>query len=199
VTAEDFEHLALEATPRVARAVCVPPDEGNTTAVYVLPAIHPADRPLSFDELKPEQHVLDEITAYLDERRLLGTNVHVAPVRLKGVSVVAELQTYPLADVERIRSEAEHALYRYLNPLVGGRLEGLGTGWDFGRLLNIGELYGLLYAIDGVEYVRLLRLYDINLQTGEQAGQSAGNHVVLEPDQVIASGRHVVRATARGA
>jgi hypothetical protein len=112
---------------------------------------------------------------------------------------VAELQTYPLADVERIRSEAEHALYRYLNPLVGGRLEGLGTGWDFGRLLNIGELYGLLYAIDGVEYVRLLRLYDINLQTGEQAGQSAGNHVVLEPDQVIASGRHVVRATARGA
>jgi hypothetical protein len=47
--------------------------------------------------------------------------------------------------------------------------------------------------------VRLLRLYDIDLRTGEQSGQPSGNHVVLEPDEVIASGRHVVRATARGA
>jgi predicted phage baseplate assembly protein len=199
VTAEDFQHLALEATPRVARAVSVPPDEGSTVSVRILPAIYPADRPLTFEELQPEPYLLEQVAAHLDERRLLGTTVHVAPVRVRGVSVVAELQTHPLADVERIRAEVEQALFTYLNPLVGGTVGGLGTGWEFGRSLNIGELYGLVHAVDGVEYVRLLRLYDIDLRSGEQAGQPSGNHVVLEPDEVIASGRHVVRATARGA
>jgi predicted phage baseplate assembly protein len=199
VTAEDFEHLALEATPRVARAICVPPDEGSTIAVRVLPAVHPADRPLTWDELQPEPYLLEQVAAHLDERRLLGSTVNVSPVRLRPVSVVAELQTHPLADVERIRSEAEQALFTYLNPLVGGNVGGIGSGWEFGRSLNIGELYGLVHAVDGVEYVRLLRLYDIDLRTGEQSGQPSGNHVVLEPDEVIASGRHVVRATARGA
>jgi predicted phage baseplate assembly protein len=199
VTAEDFEHLAREATPGVARAVCVPPDEGSTVAVRILPNVHPADRALAWDELQPEPFLLEAVAAHIDERRMLGTTVHVSPVRLRPVSVVAELQTHPLADVERIRLQAEHALFTYLNPLVGGDLTGPGSGWEFGRSLNIGELYGLVHAVEGVEYVRLLRLYDIDLRTGEQAGQPSGNHVVLEPDEVIASGRHVVRATARGA
>ena len=199
VTAEDFEHLAREATSGVARAICVPPDEGVTIAVRILPTVYPADRALSWDELQPEPYLLEAVAAHIDERRMLGTTVHVSPVRLRPVSVVAELQTHPLADVERIRLEAEHALFTYLNPLVGGDLTGPGDGWEFGRSLNVGELYGLVHAVDGVEYVRLLRLYDIDLRTGEQAGQPSGNHVVLEPDEVIASGRHVVRATARGA
>jgi predicted phage baseplate assembly protein len=199
VTAEDFEHLAREATPRVARAVCVPPDEGSTIALRILPAVAHADRPLSWEELQPEPFVLDEVAAHIDERRLLGSTVHVSPVRLRPVSVIAELQTHPLADIDRICEQAEHALFTYLNPIVGGDLGGPGAGWEFGRSLNVGELYGLVHAIAGVEYVRLLRLYDMDLRTGERAGQPSGNHVVLEPDEVIASGRHVIRATARGA
>ena len=61
VTAEDFEHLAREASPRVARAVCVPPDEGNAVAVRILPRLHPADRRLEFDELQPPRELLDEV------------------------------------------------------------------------------------------------------------------------------------------
>ena len=120
VTAEDFEYLAGEASPRVARAVCVPPDEGNAVAVRILPYLHPADRRLDFDELQPTRELLDEVASHLDERRLLGATVHVAPVRLRGVSVVVELQTEPLADLVRIREETLRELYRFLNPLVGG-------------------------------------------------------------------------------
>jgi predicted phage baseplate assembly protein len=198
VTAEDFEHLAREATPRVARSVCIPAAEGGAVTVRVLPHLHNPDRPLTWEELQPDRHLLEEVAAHLDDRRLLGSSVHVAPVRLRPVSVVAELQAQPLADVERIRLQAEQSLYRYINPLVGGTVAHHGTGWPFGRSMNVGELYGILHAIVGVEYVRLLRLYEIDLRTGVQAERPLGTHLVLEPDELVASGRHVVRATARG-
>jgi predicted phage baseplate assembly protein len=198
VTAEDFEHLALEASPRVARAVCVPPDEGNAVAVRILPRVHPADRRLNFDELQPGRDLLDEVAVHLDERRLLGATLQVAPVRLRGVSVVVELQTEPLADLARIREQTLRELYRFLNPLVGGAPGELGTGWEFGRTLNQGELYGVVHSIAGVEYVRLLRIYRSDLRSGRQAPEPAGSHIVLEPDETIASGVHIVKATMRG-
>ena len=198
VTAEDFEHLAREASPRVARAVCVPPDEGNAVAVRVLPRVHPADRRLEFEELQPSRDLLEKVAAHLDERRLLGATVHVAPVRLRGVSVVVELQTEPLADLVRIREETLRELYRFLNPLVGGAPGELGKGWEFGRTLNQGELYGVVHAIAGVEYVRLLRIYRADLVSGRQSPEPAGSHIVLEPDETIASGVHIVKATMRG-
>ena len=198
VTAEDFEHLAREASPRVARAVCVPPDEGNAVAVRVLPRVHPADRRLEFDELQPSRALLEEVAGHLDERRLLGATVHVAPVRLRGVSIVVELQTEPLADLVRIREQTLSELYRFLNPIVGGVPGALGSGWEFGRTLNLGELYGVVHGIAGVEYVRLLRLYRADLVTGRQSPEPAGSHIVLEPDETIASGVHIVKATMRG-
>ena len=198
VTAEDFEHLAREASPRVARAVCVPPSEGNTVSVRILPRLHPADRRLEFDELQPPRYLLDEVAAHLDERRLLGATLHVAPVRLRGVSVVVELQTEPLADLARIREQTLRELYRYLNPLIGGSPGADGEGWEFGRALNQGELYGVVHQIAGVEYVRLLRIYRADLVTGKQSPEPAGSHIVLEPDETIASGVHIVKATMRG-
>ncbi|MTD44539.1 putative baseplate assembly protein [Conexibacter sp. W3-3-2] len=198
VTAEDFEHLTREASPRVARVVCVPPDEGSAIAVRLLPTVFPADRPLTFEELQPPRDLLEEVAAHLDQRRLLGATVHVAPVRLRAVSIVVDVQTEPLADTERIREETEQALYTFLNPLVGGTPGEIGTGWEFGRTLNQGELYGVVHAVPGVEYVRLLRVYEADLRTGKQAPEPAGTHVVLQPDEVIASGRHVVKATIRG-
>jgi hypothetical protein len=176
----------------------VPPDEGNAVAVRILPRLHPADRRLEFDELQPPRDLLEEVAGHLDERRLLGATLHVAPVRLRGVSVVVELQTEPLADIVRIREETLRELYRFLNPLVGGRPGELGTGWEFGRTLNQGELYGVVHGIAGVEYVRLLRIYRADLVSGRQAPEPAGSHIVLEPDETIASGTHIVKATMRG-
>ena len=53
VTAEDFEFLCGEASPRVARAVCLPPAGGRRrSASTSFPRVEPADRPqLTFAEL----------------------------------------------------------------------------------------------------------------------------------------------------
>ena len=197
VTAEDFEFLAGEASPRVARAVCIPPRDGGPVPLHLVPRIHPADRRLHFDELMPDESLLEEVGEYLDDRRLIGTMVELKPCRYRGLSVVVNLQARPLADTARVEQDVAHALYTYLNPLVGGDATGPGQGWPFGRALNQGELYGVVHAVDGVEFVRILRIYETNLETGEQSAKPAGTHIVLEPDELMASGLHIVKATHR--
>ncbi|MBV9514554.1 MAG: hypothetical protein JO280_11015, partial [Mycobacteriaceae bacterium] len=130
----------------------------------------------------------------LDGRRVIGTTVHLLPVRLRGVSVVVNLQAEPHAVLQRVEQEVLQALYTYLNPLVGGSPTGPGNGWPFGRLLNQGELYQIVHNVDGVQFVKILRVYETNLETGQQAPQPAGSHIALEPDELLASGTHVVRA-----
>ncbi len=113
--------------------------------------------------------------------------------------MIVNLQASPLADTARVEEDVAHALYTYLNPLVGGSAVGIGPGWPFGRALNQGELYGVVHAVDGVEFVKILRIYETNLETGEQSPKPAGTHIVLEPDELIASGAHIVKATHREA
>jgi predicted phage baseplate assembly protein len=197
VTAEDFEFLAGEASPRVARAVCIPPGDGGPVPLHLLPRVYPADRLLEHGELMPDEELLQEVAEYLDDRRLIGTTIELKPCRFRGLSVVVNLQAAPLADTARVEEDVSHALFTYLNPLVGGNPAGPGGGWPFGRALNQGELYGIVHAVDGVEFVKVLRIYETNLETGEQASKPAGTHIVLEPDELIASGRHIVKATHR--
>ena len=80
---------------------------------------------------------------------------------------------------------------------MGGNPTGPGEGWAFGRALNQGELYGVVHAVEGVEFVKILRIYETNLQTGEQNSKPAGSHIVLEPDELLASAQHIVKATHR--
>jgi hypothetical protein len=118
-------------------------------------------------------------------------------VRLKGVSVVVDVRASPLADLERVQYDVEHALYVYLNPVIGGSPDGPGEGWPLGRALNQGELFGIVYGIPGVEFINILRVYETDIATGEQAAQPTESHLVLDPDELIASGRHIVKATYR--
>ncbi|HTU97952.1 MAG TPA: putative baseplate assembly protein [Solirubrobacteraceae bacterium] len=200
VTADDFERLTLAASPRVARAVCVGPedsDPGRPVRVHVLPRIEPADRLLEADELIPDAELMTDLAATLEEFRLLGTSVKLMPVRLRGVSIVADVRASPRADLERIQHDVAHALYIYLNPLIGGSPSGPADGWPLGRALNLGELYGIVYAIPGVEFVNILRMYETNVRTGEQSPQPTDSRLVLAPDELIASGRHIVKAAHR--
>jgi predicted phage baseplate assembly protein len=195
VTAEDFEYLCGEASPRVARARCLEPREGSSAIrVHIVPRIEPPDRELPLDELVPDEALMTRVARYLDERRLIGTRIELLPARFRGVSAVVSLQASLRADPRRVEYEVARALQVYLNPIIGGSLNGAGTGWGFGRPLNVGELYGVVHATPGVDFVKVLRVYETDLVTGRHAEQPADNHLALEPDELIASGRHVVRA-----
>ncbi len=194
VTSDDFVFLSGEASPRVARAVCLPPGEDGMVRVHILPAVAPADRQLSRAELSPDEELLTEVAQYLDERRVIGMSLELLPVKLRGVSVVVNVQAAINADLERVEQDVSYALYTYLNPLVGGSTEGLGEGWEFGRALNQGELFGIVRKIPGVEFIKILRVYETDLATGKQDPKPAGTYLEVAEDEVIASGTHIVKA-----
>jgi hypothetical protein len=125
---------------------------------------------------------------------MVGTRVELLPAHYRGVSVVVSLQASLRADLLRVEFDVAHALYVYLNPLLGGSLDGPADGWGFGRTVNVGELYGIVHAVAGVDFVKVLRVYETDLASGQQSAQPVVNHILLEPDEVVASGRHVVRA-----
>jgi predicted phage baseplate assembly protein len=193
VTADDFERLTLAASRGVARAICVAAETGAAIRVHVLPRVSSAERRLTLEELTPDERLMQELAAALEERRLIGTSIQLLPPRFKGVSVAVDVRTMPLADPERVRQDITHALYVYLNPLVGGSPDGPGAGWPAGRGLNQGELFGVVHAIPGVESVNVLRMYETDVRTGAQAAQPTGGHLALAADELIASGEHIVR------
>jgi hypothetical protein len=86
---------------------------------------------------------------------------------------------------------AETALYRYLNPYVGGPY---GNGWPFGRSLNHSEIYSLLQDVEHVEFVE-----NVRVSTREQKGTAtskttqAVRKVELPPHGLICSDQHEVR------
>lgn len=193
VTAQDYEFLATDASPRVARAVRIEDGEPGV-ALGILPRVDPADRRLTLKELTPDAELLDLVARHLNARKFAGSAVRLSPVRLRGVSVVVNLEASPRADAELIERRVSDALYVYLNPLIGG---GVSEGWPFGRALNQGELYAIVHAVPGVESVRILRLYELDLITGQRASKAAGRQISLSADELIASGEHVVRVARR--
>lgn len=197
VTADDYEFLAVDASPRIARAHCPAPDPGAPIQVYLIPSVEPADRRMTLAELTPGEDALGEVAAYLDERRLIGTNVELLATPLFGLTVVVNVEAAVSAEIARVEQDVARALYRFLNPLIGGVVGGDGKGWPYGRGLNQGELFGVVLGVRGVEQVKILRVYEADLATGVRAQQPTGPYVEIGPHQVIASGMHIVKAAYR--
>ena len=201
VTAEDYEALAREAAPDIARVRCVPaaaggPDDGrsaNGVRVLVVPAAaSDPDGRIEFGALVPPERTLERLAARLDEVRVVGTRVSVEPPLYRGITVVARLIARPRVSLERVEREALLALHRFLSPLPGGG--GEGKGWAFGRPVHSGEVYGLLHRVSGVELVEDVRLFSADPVTGQRGGQA--DRIELEPNSLVFSYEHQVRVEA---
>jgi predicted phage baseplate assembly protein len=193
VTTEDYEALARQAAPEVARVRCIPAGTGDVAAgsarVLVVPAAASDKGRVQFENLLPPADTLATIAAKLDETRVIGTRVVVEPPLYRGVTVVGRLVARPRAGLERVREDALTALYRYLNPLPGGGPEG--HGWPFGRPVQAGELFGLLQQVHGVELVEDIRLFGADPVTGSRGAQT--QRLDLEPNSLVFSFDHQLR------
>ncbi|MGZ8414212.1 MAG: putative baseplate assembly protein [Gemmatirosa sp.] len=199
VTADDFEMLARQV-PAVERAYCLAPGaqpggagmpKPGEMQLVVLPQV---DEPRGF--IAPERMTLaaelkQEVEAYLDERRLLGTRLTVQGPQLVWVSVEATVRLPEHAGAARaleVRRRAETELYRYLNPYVGGPD---GTGWPFGRELHVSELYALLQRLPGIEFVDELRVV-VGEPGATDAPRAASARLSIPPNGLICSHAHRV-------
>ncbi|GHH79027.1 putative baseplate assembly protein [Streptomyces sulfonofaciens] len=195
VTADDYELIARQAAPSVARVRCLPPADGGAGAVRVLvvpDAVADEGDRLRFEQLVPAEQTLAAITARLDERRLVGTRLVVEPPAYQGVTVVARLVAAP-GEADRVREDALAALYRHLNPLVGGAA---GGGWEFGRPVQYGEVFAVLQRVPGAGLVEEVRLFPADPITGRRGGPV--ERVAVAPNALVFSYRHQVAVASSG-
>ncbi|MGN6599730.1 MAG: putative baseplate assembly protein [Actinomycetes bacterium] len=189
VTAGDFERLTREASVEVARARCLPAaTPGGAVRVLVVPQVRKPVADHGLDDFAIPAPLLACISDHLDERRLVGTAVEVGTPFYQGLSVATLLRALPGRPAAVIAQRAKDLLTRYINPLVGGPD---GNGWPFDTDLNSATLAAMLEAIDGVERVDEVLLFEYDLRTGRRLG-SARDVVRLARDSLFLSAAHQV-------
>jgi hypothetical protein len=119
---------------------------------------------------------------------MIGARVVVTPPRYMGVTAVIRVRPRPRHDPDAVRAEVALALNRYFDPLVGGPD---GDGWDFGRPILLGEVFGVAQRIDGVDLIEDARMFPANLGTGQRG--DAITRIDLEPDSLALSYRHQIQ------
>jgi predicted phage baseplate assembly protein len=195
VTAEDFEHIAREVAPEVARVRALTGEDGSepgVVRVLIVPAVPVADGRLGFDQLVPAEETLDRITKRLDESRLVGTRVVVEPPAYRGVTIVARLSAKPRMDPARVQQDALDALFRYFHPTMGGPG---GSGWPFGRPILSGEVFAALQAVRGTEMVEEVRIFGADPVTGERG--KPVDRLDVEANALVFSYDHQVMVDAQ--
>jgi predicted phage baseplate assembly protein len=191
VTAEDYEHLAREVAPEVARVRCTPVTEGEDAGavhVLVVPAVSAGDETLAFEALIPADETLARIATYLDQRRTIGARVVVEPPLYQGVTIVARVRAKATANLKRLEAATLAALNRYFHPTVGGPD---GRGWPFGRPVHIGEVYAVLQHVEATEYVEEARLFPADPVSGDRGEPT--DRLDLDPHALVFPYQHRVR------
>jgi predicted phage baseplate assembly protein len=190
VTTEDFEHLAREAAPNVGRVRAVAAGDGalaGAVRVLVVPSLPSAEGRIKFEQLVPEATLLEAITQRLEECRVIGTRISVEPPGYRGVTVEATVRPTAGANPNRLKADAERALYEYFHPITGGPD---GAGWPFGRPVTIGEIYSVLQRVPGAEVVDTVNLFGTNAETGES--KEATQRLELKANVLVFSVGHSV-------
>jgi len=187
VSHEDFETLALEASPDAARARCLPrrnlevdlegEREGHVS-VIVLPT----------RKAEAEGKIADVISAvnkHLGPRQLLTTRLHVVKAIFVGLTIETSVALQPDQKKEssrdrenisaRIRQEIESFFAPRPDPARNT------PGWPFGRNIFTSEVYALLDQLPFVDYVTSVKL-TVN-RPGRELPNQAG--IEVKPYELV--------------
>jgi hypothetical protein len=171
VTVEDFEDVAMLASPEVARAKCVPlrnligdpldknvpidplsrlPGLRGQVSVIVVPR-SAEPKPL------PSLELIERVGEYLGASSAPTAHVWVTGPLYLRVDVEVEIAIVSLAGAGAVEQAVQLSLAAFLHPLTGGLDR---KGWDFGREPHLSDLYALIEATSGVDHVNLLALVE---------------------------------------
>ncbi|MEM9446914.1 MAG: putative baseplate assembly protein [Cyanobacteria bacterium P01_E01_bin.6] len=196
VTPEDFEALVMRGGEgAIAQARCLSAQsamEAGTVKVLVVPQV-PTTGVTQGQGIAPDQFILTpslrtHLTTYLDERKLLGTQVVLEQPTYVGVSVRAEIGLAPAYQSPQAQDAVQQSLlatlYRFLNPITGGED---GTGWSFGRPVYPSDVIALIQQAPGVQYLGTVQLFELRHHQGQWVRQISPGSVYPGANGLICS------------
>jgi predicted phage baseplate assembly protein len=147
VTIDDFEELAKRVST-VQRAKALPLYHPAFPGVQVpgvvtVVVIPQNDQPNPM----PSEGTIRTVCAFLNQRRLLTTEVYVVPPLYQLVDVQASVIVANTADLGEVKTAVEAALVQYFHPLTGGDD---GLGWPFGGTIFFSRVYKKILDVPGV-------------------------------------------------
>jgi hypothetical protein len=134
--------------------------------------------------------MLERITDSLEQRRLVGTRLLVAPPSYIGLTVVVDVAAREMFDRGEVHDDVLAALYGLYDPLTGGPD---GTGWPFGRSVLPHEVHAALARLPGVDMAQevTVTLFPADADTGQRSAPV--ERLDLPPTALVYSYEHQVR------
>jgi len=183
VTPGDFQELAL-MTPGadIGRANTIelfrPKTREIQAAGVVSVVVWPNQDPRHPNAPLPTRTQLRQVCHWLDQRRLVTTEVYVIPPVYRPVAVAVGVEIKPGYAIDAVRNWVELVLRQYLAPLPPFGPEG--GGWPLGREIIAAELEAAALQVEGVEFLRGLGLARYDAGTEDWIN----GDVTLEVDEV---------------
>ncbi|MCH8988032.1 MAG: putative baseplate assembly protein [Chloroflexi bacterium] len=153
VTLEDFAELAM-ATPGalVARAAAHASQDSGDGSSIINVVIVPQSRD---SRPVPSAGSRELVCRYLDQRRLITSQVRVMGPLYHDLSVLINVRTKDDADLLEVKEAISDRLAKYFHPLEGGLDR---QGWQFGRNVYYSEVLHEVMSVEGVLLVENLEL-----------------------------------------
>jgi predicted phage baseplate assembly protein len=177
ITPEDYAALAAQAGEvRKATALALShPDHPGVEVPGAVTVVVVPEADIEDPAPKPSADLIARVCRYLDERRLLTTELYVKGPEYQEVRVEARVEASPYAAFDAVARDVARALNEYLDPLgrkeedeeaetpgagaAGSPAAGSPTGWDFGRDLFPTNLFNVILDVEDVMAVPHLAVF----------------------------------------
>lgn len=171
VTYQDYEDLAMLASPEVARARSVRFYEKGSVGKVTLVIVPrtPDPKPVPSRELKRR------VQEFINERKSPLVKLTVKSPKYVDVNVTVDIAPASIEVAKTLSLEVLERLSDFLHPLTGGFD---GEGWDFGRAPHESDLNYLIEAIAGVDHIRNLIMTPVGTIDSEQCLIASGTLAV---------------------
>ena len=141
----------------------------------------------ALSDLAVSQHTIRQVTAFIDERRLIGTSLQVSEAEYVSVSIEAVVKLRGGSNFEIAKESIQEGLYDYIHPTRGGSDQ---SGWAFGKNLYVSELISKIQQTSEVEYTMEINAFIVDEQTGNRTGPL--QEVEVRPTSTLRSETHII-------
>ncbi|NQZ13147.1 MAG: putative baseplate assembly protein, partial [Algicola sp.] len=128
------------------------------------------------DQPYPTPQDIKAVCAYLDQRRLITTELYVVGPEYISIDLLSvDVSIRDGFDISAISQRVQSILLNFFHPVTGGKQ---GDGWPFGEDVYLSDIFCQILAIDGVS-----RAYNLKVEINGMA--QTDDRITIEGQQLI--------------